>query len=109
MVNYKKSYLMAFIYAFVLSGVYAIEASLFQIGVALGFGVIGYVMRSLKVPFLPMVLGVVLGFMVESNYRRALVLSSGDHMTFLRDPISAVLLGFALVVVVGSLVRTFTS
>ena len=36
--------------------------------------------------------GVVLGFMVESNYRRALVLSGGDHLTFLQDPISAVLL-----------------
>ena len=46
-----------------------------------------------KVPFLPMVLGVVLGFMVESNYRRALVLSGGDHMTFVQDPISAGLLG----------------
>ena len=45
-------------------------------------------MRYFKVPFLPMVLGVVLGFMVESNYRRALVLSGGDHMTFVRDPIS---------------------
>ena len=36
-------------------------------------------MRVCHVPFLPMVLGVVLGFMVESNYRRALVLSGGDH------------------------------
>ena len=49
-------------------------------------------MRYFAVPLLPMVLGVVLGFMVESNYRRALVLSSGDHMTFLQDPISAALL-----------------
>jgi putative tricarboxylic transport membrane protein len=57
------------------------------------------------VPFLPMVLGVVLGFMVESNYRRALVLSSGDHMTFIQDRISAGLLGFASIFVVGSLLR----
>ena len=48
------------------------------------FGVIGYAMRYFKVPFLPMVLGVVLGFMVESNYRRALVLSDGDHSTFVQ-------------------------
>jgi putative tricarboxylic transport membrane protein len=105
LVNRPKPYLMAFIYAFVVSGVYAIEASLFHVGVALGFGLVGYAMRYFKVPFLPMVLGVVLGFMVESNYRRALVLSSGDHLTFLREPISAALLGCAAVFVIGSLLR----
>jgi putative tricarboxylic transport membrane protein len=96
---------MAFIYALVVSGVYAIEASLFQVGVALGFGVLGYGLRYFKVPVLPMVLGVVLGFMVESNYRRALVLSGGDHMTFLQDRISAGLLALAAVFIIASLVR----
>jgi putative tricarboxylic transport membrane protein len=52
-----------------------------------------------------MVLGVVLGFMVESNYRRALVLSGGDHWTFLQDRISAALLLVTTLVVIGSLVR----
>jgi putative tricarboxylic transport membrane protein len=105
LVNRPKPYLMGFIYAFVVSGVYAIEGSLFHVGLALLFGVIGYALRYFKVPFLPMVLGVVLGFMVESNYRRALVLSVGDHSTFVRDPISAALLGFAAVFVIGSLLR----
>lgn len=105
LVSRPKPYLMAFVYALVVSGVYAIENSLFQVSVALVFGVVGYAMRSLKVPVLPLVLGVVLGFMVESNYRRALVLSDGDHMTFLRDPISAALLGVAALFLTGTLVR----
>ncbi len=105
LVSRPKPYLMAFVYALVVSGVYAIELSLFHVGVALGFGVLGYAMRYFKVPFLPMVLGVVLGFMVESNYRRALVLSSGNHRTFIEDPISAGLLLFALVITIGSLFR----
>jgi len=105
LVSRPKPYLMGFIYAFVMSGVYAIESSLFHVGVALLFGVIGYAMRYFKVPFLPMVLGVVLGFMVESNYRRALVLSGGNHMTFLQDPISATLLGLAVVFMIGSVMR----
>ena len=105
LVNRPKPYLMGFIYAFVVSGVYAIEGSLFHVGVALFFGFVGYGMRYFKVPFLPMVLGVVLGFMVESNYRRALVLSSGSHATFLQDPISAGLLGLAGLFVMGALVR----
>jgi putative tricarboxylic transport membrane protein len=105
LVGRPKPYLMAFIYALVVSGVYAIETSEFQVGLALAFGVLGYGMRYFAVPLLPMVLGVVLGFMVESNYRRALVLSSGDHMTFVQDRISAVLLGVALVFMAGSLLR----
>ena len=105
LVNRPKPYLMAFIFALVMSGLYSISHSLFQIGIALAFGVVGYVMRYCRVPFLPMVLGVVLGFMVESNYRRSLVLSSGDHMTFLDDPISAGLLAASLLFVVGSLIR----
>ena len=39
-----------------------------------------------------MILGVVLGHMVESSYRRSLVLSGGDHMIFLQDPIAVGLL-----------------
>ena len=91
--------------ALVVSGVYSIEGSLFHVGLALVFGAIGYGMRVCRVPVLPMVLGVVLGFMVESNYRRALVLSGGDHWTFVQDRISAALLLVTALVVIGSLVR----
>jgi putative tricarboxylic transport membrane protein len=104
-VSRPRPYLTAFIYALVVSGVYSIEGSLFHVGVALGFGVVGYAMRIWNLPVLPIVLGVVLGFMVESNYRRALVLSGGDHRIFLQDRISVVLLGLAAVFVIGSLVR----
>jgi putative tricarboxylic transport membrane protein len=75
--------------------------------VALGFGVIGYALRYFGVPILPMVLGVILGFMVESNYRRALVLSDGDHSTFFRDGIAAGLLVLAVIVMAGSVVRHY--
>jgi putative tricarboxylic transport membrane protein len=105
LVSRPKPYLMAFIFALVVSGVFAIETSIFHVGVALGFGVLGYAMRYVGVPLLPMVLGVVLGFMVESNYRRALVLSDGDYMIFVQDRLSAVLLSLALVFVVGSFFR----
>ena len=105
LVNRPKPYLMGFIYAFVVSGVYAIEGSLFHVGVALFFGLVGYGMRYFKIPFLPLVLGVVLGFLVESNYRRSLVLSGGDHTVFIRDPIGAGLLAFAAIFIIGSMVR----
>jgi putative tricarboxylic transport membrane protein len=105
LVSRPRPYLTGFIYALVVSGVYSIEGSLFHVGLALVFGAIGYGMRVFHVPVLPMVLGVVLGSMVESNYRRALVLSSGDHWTFVHDRISAALLLVAALVVIASLVR----
>ena len=105
LVSRPKPYLTAFIYALVVSGVFAVEGSVFHVFVVLAFGVLGYFLRTAKVPVLPMVLGVVLGFMVESNYRRALVLSGGDHMTFVEDRLAAGLLLTAAMVMVASLAR----
>lgn len=95
LVNRPKHYLIAFILALVCSGVFAINQSMFDLGLVLGAGVVGYVMRQFGVPILPLVLGVVLGFMVESSYRRSLLLSDGDHAVFLQDPISLGLLALA--------------
>ncbi len=65
LVNRPKPYLMAFIFALIVSGVYSIEQSFFDLGIVLAAGVVGYGMRWLGLPFLPMVLGVVLGYLVE--------------------------------------------
>ncbi|HEY7598662.1 MAG TPA: tripartite tricarboxylate transporter permease [Candidatus Limnocylindrales bacterium] len=105
LVTRPKHYLMAFILALVVTGVYAIEQSLFDVGVALGVGVLGYGLRCAGVPQLPLVLGAVLGFMLESNYRRSLVLSGGDHAIFVQDPVSLGLLALAALLVVYSLAR----
>jgi putative tricarboxylic transport membrane protein len=75
--------------------------------IVLAAGVLGYGLRFFGFPFLPLVLGVILGHMIESNYRRSLVLSRGDHMVFLEDPVSAGLLAAAVLFVVGSLARNW--
>ena len=69
----------------------------------LAAGAVGWVMRLVGLPLLPAVLGVVLGFLVESNYRRSLVLSAGEHSIFLEDPIAAGLLTAAVLFIAGSL------
>ena len=107
LVNRPKPYLVAAILALVVSGVFAIEGSLFDVGLVLAAGVLGYALRWAKVPVLPVVLGVVLGFMLESNYRRAMVISDGDPSAFLRDPIAAGLLALALLMTGYSLRREF--
>lgn len=103
MVNRPKAYLMAFIYALIFSGVYSIHQSTFDLVIVLIAGLGGYFMRLFKMPFLPLVLGLVLGYMVESNYRRSLVLSGDDHAIFVQDPISLGFLIVAVVFVLGSL------
>jgi hypothetical protein len=91
--------------ALVVTGVYSVHQSVFEVGLVLGFGVLGYLLRSCKVPPLPIVLGVVLGFMIESNYRRSLLLSSGDHSIFFTDKVSLGLLTLATVLTLYSLWR----
>jgi putative tricarboxylic transport membrane protein len=59
--------------------------------------VLGYILRRCEVPMLPMVLGVVLGFMIESNYRRSMLISGEDPMIFLTDKVSLGLLLLAAV------------
>jgi putative tricarboxylic transport membrane protein len=107
LVNRPKPYLIASILALVLSGVFAIEQSFFDVGIVLAAGVVGYLLRLCRVPMLPLVLGVVLGFMIESNYRRSLLISGGDHMIFLQDTVSAILLAIAVVLTGWSLLREF--
>ena len=108
LVNRPKPYLLAFIYALVFSGVYSIDHSIFDLGLVLAAGVLGYLMRAFGFPFLPLVLGVVLGYMVEANYRRSLLITNGDHIVFLRDPVSLLLLSLAALFLAIVAVREFT-
>ena len=103
LVNRPKPYLIAFILALVMSGVYAIHQSMFDCGLVLLVGILGYGMRLLKLPVLPLVLGMVLGYMVESNYRRSLLISGGDHSIFVTDTVSAILLGLSAILSAYSL------
>jgi putative tricarboxylic transport membrane protein len=57
---------------------------------------------------LPMVLGLVLGYMVESNYRRSLLISGGDHSIFLTDVVSGGLLALSLLLALYTGVKEFT-
>ncbi len=107
LVNRPRYYLSAFIYALILSGIYSIHNSLFDLGVMVTAGVIGYFMRMFRFPFLPAVLGLVLGYLVESNFRRSLVLSGDDLGIFIDDRISLALLSVAFLFIAGSLGRRF--
>ena len=76
----------------VLYGVYSINYSIFDIWVALVFGILGFVFARLKYPAVPTVLGLVLGPILEQGVRRALISSNGDPLIFVERPIALVLL-----------------
>ncbi len=103
LVNRPRPYLSAFIFALIMSGIFSINNSLFDLSIMMAAGVVGFFMRMLKFPFLPAVLGLVLGYLVESNFRRSLVLSGDDYSIFLSDKVSLGLLVLAAVFILGSI------
>ena len=83
--------LMPIILVLCVVGSFAIASRMFDVWVMLGFGVLGYVLRVYGFPMAPLILGVVLGPILDSNLRRGLVLSDGSLIPFLTRPISLVL------------------
>jgi putative tricarboxylic transport membrane protein len=75
---------------FIAIGVYSTQNDLFQIWEVLVFGILGAIFAALEFSVAPILLGFVLGPMVEENFRRALLLSRGDMLVFIQRPISAV-------------------
>ena len=88
------------ILVFCTIGVYSLNYNVFDIFVFAVFGVIGYLWSKLKCEGAPLLLGLVLGPMMEENFRRALLLSRGEFSTFLTRPLSASLLVAALLLMV---------
>ena len=88
---------------FVCIGVYASSNNVFDIYVVMLFGVIGFLMRLFDYPAAPLLLGFILGPLLEEHFRRAVLLSQGDLMVFLERPISLVF----LLATVGFLVASF--
>ncbi|NMK45789.1 tripartite tricarboxylate transporter permease [Achromobacter sp. Bel] len=87
-------------------GVYAINAGTFDLLLVAGIGALGYFLRKFGVPMAPLVLGVVLGNMMEQNLRRALSITDGDIAVLFASPVSiSMWIAAAAVVVVPQLMR----
>ena len=84
---------------FVCIGVYAANNDMFQVGETVVIGVLGYVLLRLGFHPAPILLGFVLGPRFEENFRRALLLSRGDLMTFIDRPISAVFIALCVLLI----------
>lgn len=105
--NLPKPVLLSVIVALVFTGSYAYSGQVFDIGVALLCGLVGLAMRKSKLPHTATVLGFVLGFIMEANFRRALIISRGSYAgVIFNSKISTVLFTIAALSVLWALFKS---
>ena len=95
--------LMPVVFVLCCVGAFAITSRIFDIYVMLFFGVVGFIMRELKFPMAPLILGLVLGDLLEKNLTRGLVLSDGSLLPFFTRPVSAVLAAVTIFAILWSI------
>jgi putative tricarboxylic transport membrane protein len=98
----KAPILNAVVMGFILIGSYALNNSLFNVGLTIFFGALGYVMKQFEVPAAPMVLAIVLGAMTEKSLRQAMMLADGNILNMLDKPIVIVVLLIAFGLACGA-------
>lgn len=89
-INIRIGLLLPIISLFCFIGAYSIKNSLFDVGVMILFGAIGYLFNKGNFPSAPLVLGLILGPMIESNFRQAIIISQGNLLSFFTRPISGI-------------------
>lgn len=104
-VEIPKAVLVPCIIAICFIGSYVVNGNIWDVGTMVVLGIAGYVLRKLDFPIAPIVLALVLGFMVETNFRRMLLISGGRLLEPLQRPITAVLLLLAVLSFVLPILR----
>jgi putative tricarboxylic transport membrane protein len=97
--------LFPFIILFCLIGVYTINNNVFDIYLMIFFGIFGYIAKKFEFEAAPFILAVVLGPMLEKALRQSLIIFKGDFSGFVTRPISAVILGLAIVLVLLPMIK----
>ncbi len=97
--------IMGFIVIFASVGAYSVNNNIFDVWMMLGFGVLGYVMKKLRYPIVPLVLALVLGRLAENSLRQALTISGGDVSIFFTRPISALFIAAAILAYLTPVIR----
>ncbi|MBR1896222.1 MAG: tripartite tricarboxylate transporter permease, partial [Pyramidobacter sp.] len=93
-----KTVLYPMIFAFSIVGSFAVRSSVFDVGVCLGFGIVGWMLKKYHYPLSPIVLGLVLGALIETNLQMTLVM--GGPALLVTRPLSATLLAITAVLLV---------
>lgn len=102
-----KFYLIPIILILCSIGTFALQASVFDLMVMLSFGLIGIMFRAANYPLAPIVIGLILGPILENNLRRALLISREGYWIFLDRPVSATLVSINVLLIIGALVYAY--
>ena len=97
--------IMGFIVIFASVGAFSVNNNIFDVWMMLGFGVLGYVMKKLEYPIVPLVLALVLGRLAENSLRQALMISGGSLSIFFTRPISAIFISAAILAYLSPVIR----
>ena len=97
-------YLMPAVAMISFIGIYGITNSTFDLLVMVGFGLLGWVLRKLEVPMVPVILGILLGELMEKNLRRALTISDGELSILYGSPLA---MSFLVVALIGFVLPIF--
>ena len=92
---------------FICIGVYTVGNSVFDVWLVLFFGGTGYILRLLGFSVAPLLLGFVLGPLMEEHFRRAMLISRGDLSTFIDRPISATVLAITALLLIYSVYTAY--
>ena len=103
-VSIPQEILTPIIVIFCFAGAYSVNENYFDVAVALVFGVLAWVLRKLDLPPVPILLGLVLGRMTETNFRRALLISNGDPSIFVQSIYCKIFLAL-IIVAVAAIIR----
>lgn len=106
-VNIPRPAVAAIVSAICLVGAYSSHTTMFPVYVMTVFGIVGYLLRKVGVPLAPIILALVLGEMMESNFRRAMVISQGSWDIFYTHPLTMVLLSLAVLSFVVPLIKAW--
>lgn len=97
-----KPILTPIVFVLCVVGSYSINNSTFDVFVMMVFGLVGYLMNKLKFPPSPIVLALILGPMIEGEFRRSLLMSFGSGSIFFTRPICVFLFGLTALSILGS-------
>lgn len=106
-VTVPKRILIPLVLAMVIFASYAQSTNPFDMWLALLFGILGYLMRKFEFPVAPVVLSVVLGEMIETSFRRTLILYNGSFSVFVARPIASIILFASFASVAFQIYRGF--
>ncbi len=103
----KKCFLIPIVLLLCCIGTYALQASVFDLWVMLGFGLVGILFRAASYPLAPVVIGIILGPLLENNLRRSLLISQDGYWIFWERPVSATLIVVDVVLITGALFYSY--